>query len=121
MSRRATLILAMLIGGCHPVAPCRSGTLFVVLTAGRVAATADQLQILVDVGGGTLQAQLDYAGQTAPTFEIDFPHGYPAGQQVQVTVTATEQGAALARGSATTTLTAACARLAITFPGATAG
>src|SRR5438094_908788 len=59
----------------------------------------------------------DPTGSAHGTVEVDFPSGYPAGRSVVVTVAALDAGAVVGSGSAQTTLTAACATLAVDVVG----
>ena len=110
MSERALLVVALLAGGCHTTARCRSGTVFVDVLG---AAGADQLSVAVSTGGRLLTGEQPYAGQSG--IEIDFPGGYPAGQAIEITITAQKGGSDVASGSLSSTLSSGCARLTMTL------
>jgi hypothetical protein len=116
MSGRAALLCLGLLAGCHPVRPCADGTLLLDLTLAMSAASADRIRVDAVVGGGEmLHSEVPYAGQPSGTLALDFPGGYPAGQSIALTVTASNGTLPLASGTASTTLSGSCARLAVTL------
>jgi len=107
--------------GCGPGSKaCKQGTLFLTIVFGAPTVTADHLIIEVSIDGGaakrSTRARFDTA--SSDTVEIDFPGGYPAGQRVDVTVTALVSGTSV--GSNTGTVATApegCAALTVALTG----
>jgi len=52
-------------------------------------------------------------GKASGTIEVQFPHGYHAGATLQVSITASSAGSAVAAGNASTTLAAGCSNLTV--------
>lgn len=118
MSTKWKVALAsLLLVACKlTTAPCKPGTLFVQLTLDGTSATADSLQVTVDLGGGTLLHGTPIAhqpGVSSGSVEVHFAPGYPAGQQVAVTVDALVGASIIGSGQQTLTLTSSCQSLSI--------
>jgi cysteine-rich repeat protein len=80
--------------------PCKQGTLLVTLTFTEGAREADTLDITVRRGSAIPVSQpfAHSPDVSSGTIEIDFPHGYPAGERVEVTVIARKDGVTVATG-----------------------
>jgi hypothetical protein len=104
-----SLLLGVFLCGCG-VNQCKQGTLLVNVELSGSAAQADLLNVEVVVGAaGEVKTNLDHeAGVADGTIEIDFPSGYPAGQTVTVTVTATRGGQPVGRSLAIALLNPGC-------------
>jgi hypothetical protein len=93
------LVMAASLAGCGAgTRACKPGTLFVDVT---LAVSADTLDISVMTGSGkaiTATATLK-PDTTTGGIEIDFPHGYPMGQEVTVSITALAGGQIVGSGS----------------------
>jgi concanavalin A-like lectin/glucanase superfamily protein len=112
------LLVVALSGGlaCESTNACKQGTLLVTATFDSVSRTADNVEITVAIGGGQPRPPTTLAynsGMSQGTIEVAFPGGYPAGQQVSVTLRATKSGAQVGTGSGTVALPQGCATLAI--------
>src|SRR5690349_15140030 len=69
------------VAGCGKTASCRPSTLFLNVDLGPYA-TATRLDVDVMVATATApeHTQLALKGAGAGGLEVDFPHGYPAGE-----------------------------------------
>jgi len=129
MRARAPLLIAALIAafaGCGGgTRACKDGTLFVTVKFGGSAAAADQVAVDVRVDGVmTMNATAirDRNGTGDGTFELNFPHGYPAGKKVDVLVTAFANGTQIDSNTGTvTSLPAGCTTLTIPLGGGATG
>ena len=111
------LALALTLSACTSTNPCSSGTLLVSVTLDATTAQANKLVVVAGVEGtgSTAPADLEHTpGIAAGTVEIDFPHGYPAGQTVAVTITAYDGTTPLGSGHGTAKLTGSCGTTEIT-------
>ncbi|HEY2745852.1 MAG TPA: hypothetical protein VGL86_14550 [Polyangia bacterium] len=96
---------------CQPIVDrCRAGTLLIAVSLDTAAAAADSFTVDVALDGGPPQeATLAHVpGQVAGNVEVQFPHGYPTGSVVSVSVTALAGGSVVGAGSASATLSAGC-------------
>ncbi len=117
---RALIVLALLAQGCL-IRPCDDGTLFIELTMSTAATHADQLQFDATYGGQHSQALVRYtSGATTGTVQLDFPHGYPRGLELALTVTALQGASILATGSTSARLSGSCARISVALADVTA-
>jgi Right handed beta helix region len=117
-----SLALGLAAAGCGGTRTCKENTLLLRLTFAGSAANADMLQLSAIVGTSTLSATAPHtAGSTSGTLEVTFSGTYPAGQSLQLTVTALAGGSIVGRGTATRTLDVVCSAIdvnvAVTGPG----
>jgi len=115
--RLALVVLSSvsLVSACTSTNKCKSGTVLVNATFDASARAADELDVMVELGSNaSMTAKLPGpGGRDSGTLELDFPHGYTAGQTLQVSVSARVAGSEVAAGSATTTLSAGCSAISL--------
>ena len=115
--RQGFLLAALLAIGCNNERPCRDDTLLVTVSFDPVASACDRFDVAVSVAQSpapvvTLQHS---PGTTKGTFEVDFPHGYPVGQSVTVSLKARLGYALLETTSASVSLSPTCTAWSIAF------
>jgi hypothetical protein len=110
----AALVLVAASVGCDKTESCRPGTLFVNVELGAFA-QANLLDVDVTVAGTTSHGQLTLKGGAAGGVEIDFPHGYPAGQSATVVLTLDSGTTQLAQRTQTVPLVAGCTSITVDF------
>ena len=111
---RGLVLIALLASACG-VEPCKKGT--VLLSVDVSVADATSLRFDVTVSGNTHTSAL--ASAKSGTVEIDFGH-YPAGQSIEVTVTAlAADGSELASNTAVFTASATCTNKSLSIGSAT--
>ena len=119
------LLIAAFAGCGGGTRACKDGTLFVTVKFGGSAAAADQVAVDVRVDGVmTMNATAvrDRNGTGDGTFELNFPHGYPAGKKIDVLVTAFANGTQIDSNTGTvTSLPAGCTTLTIPLGGGATG
>jgi sugar lactone lactonase YvrE len=114
-------LVALASPGCQ-VRNCDDGSLFVELTVTAAAERANQLRFDATVGTQHLRSIVPYTAHgTAGSVRLDFPHGYPRGQKLDLVVTALTGTTVIASGTTSVTLSASCARLAVTLMDTTPG
>jgi hypothetical protein len=111
----AVLGLAVTTAGCG-TRSCKEHTLLVTVEVDGAAVSADALEIAVAVGSGSpIDNRIALAGRKHGTIEVTFPHGYPSGQSVTVSVAALVNGATLTTVGGTITLDQSCGALSLDF------
>ncbi len=121
---RAVLVSLLLGGACSPIVDrCRAGTLLVAVSLDDAAAAADSFTVDVALDGGTPQAAtlIHVPGQAVGNVEVQFPHGYPTGSVVTITLTALAAGVEVGMGSTTATLTSGCQSTTLAVSAANVG
>ena len=113
------LAVTLAAAGCGKVRTCRSGT--VLLAVSGAADGADTLTLDISVGSGAPKTVTIAWKSGGGTVEIDFPAGYPRGQTITVTATATQAGIPIASGSGAVALDDSCKPLAIVLGGGGGG
>ena len=105
-------------GGCGKTASCRPSTLFLNVDLGPYA-TATRLDVDVMVATATApeHTQLALKGAGAGGLEVDFPHGYPAGENASVVLTLYAQTTELAARTTMVHLAAECSVVSVDFGG----
>jgi Kelch motif len=114
-------LVAVAGAGCG-TRSCREHTLLVTVDIDGPATGADGLTVSVAVGdGAAITTPVKLSNQSHGTLEVTFPHGYPSGKTVSVTVAAQKGGAQVGSTSGTVMLSGVCETLALHFAGAAAG
>jgi hypothetical protein len=108
------LALTLALSGCPRTRDCRPGTLLVIVDVPALPDDAYVLDVDVTLGGATRRSLLDLPRPLPPTVtvEIEFPAGYPTGENVTVTASIAT-GAALYAASGTRKMDPACGVLAL--------
>jgi len=117
MRHSAWLMVALALGACTDVNPCKSGTVLLTVTRGGAAVDGTTLRLELSLDGGApIHSMLPVApGQEVGTVQLEFPSGYPEGSTLTVTV-ASERGATvLASQSTTRRLGAGCESVSVTL------
>jgi hypothetical protein len=118
---KGSLLVALAVGvfmgsACRTkYTSCNPGTLFVTVTFEGNIGEADTLHTSVSDGGLVTSGSLRWPAPvpSPATVEIDFPHGYPADQEVSVTLMATKNGKLVGSGSVNAIFPAPCINLTI--------
>jgi Concanavalin A-like lectin/glucanases superfamily/Domain of unknown function (DUF2341) len=107
-----SLVAILMLGGCVSHAPCKPRSVLVKLHFDSASAVADQLTVdlaLAPTGVTDNNRTVTHEpGQADTNLEIDFSDGYPVGDQLTVTVTATMNSTTVGVGSNAMTLAAGC-------------
>jgi hypothetical protein len=110
MRAPSLLLVGLVLHGCGGIKHCKEGTLLVQVDLVGGDEEADKLSVDVSIAGGQpMRTELDHPpGASSGTIEVEFPSGYPYGQAVTVTVTASRSGTAIGRSLAVAILRAGC-------------
>jgi formylglycine-generating enzyme required for sulfatase activity len=112
-------LLLILLSGCSRLADCRPGTLFVAYAVSEgLFVDAISVSIVTDAS-----AQQSTVSSSLPqgSIEVLFPHGYPRGQTVTITLRAMNSGAEVGSASRDVTLADNCESLSLTIEGVASG
>ena len=109
------LVATLALGaGCVKTRACKAGTALATLTFDATSAAADTLTFAVTIGSTTLSGHAAHTpGSNEGTVEFDFPNGYPSGQPMSITLTASASatGQTLGTANADMPLSAGCTSL----------
>lgn len=115
---RLALVFAVVLGGCG-TRSCKEHTAYVRVQLDSASAPADILDITLSLDGKPSQefARQRTSQGSSETVEIDFDNGYPAGGQLDVTVTAIAGTTTIGTGHAQQALMAGCTPISLSVSG----
>jgi DNA-binding beta-propeller fold protein YncE len=110
-----TTALTMACAGCASTVSCDPGTIALTVTVSSGVPASDQLEISVAISGGAPKVTTLHHAAADGTVIVTFPHGYPAGSSVSITLVAFSGGVPVGIGVASGTLMPGCSALALTI------
>jgi hypothetical protein len=117
------LLASSLSAGCA-TKRCADGTLLVTVSLDSASEAADTLAVDISIDGTSTTNTVQHsASSNSGTIVVQFPHGYPSGKSVTITVTAKAGGVVVGEGAARLTPTSGCdvASVSVTAGGGDAG